>query len=85
MAVFRIESVQINPNCTWQDIAGLNSWQALVGSQDWKHVNQIAQVNQSVFIEVEMIESTWERIKDNLAAWQEVRSKAPTWAGIKGW
>lgn len=86
MADFRIENIKINPNYKWQDIAGLLNWKSIQSSGlPWSNTNQITEVNQPIFIEAEVIISSWDRIRGGFTSWQLIKDSITTWSTLKTW
>jgi|GEM_PF-912853 len=84
MADFRIESIIINPNQTWQDVYQHQNWQVIKNTElTWGNTNQITEVNQPIFIEVEIIESSWSRVKSVITNWQSLKESISNWLGLK--
>ena len=86
MADMRIESVIINPGQTWQGVEKFINWQVIRSTGiTWGGINQIVQTNQSVLIEVEVIISSWERIKTDLSSWQAIKNTMLSWSALRSW
>ena len=86
MADLRIENIRINPYQDWGDIADFTNWRSIQSSSlPWNNLSQITRTNQPVVIQVEVIISSWERIKDNFTDWELVKEENLTWAALKIW
>lgn len=84
MADFRIENVKINPGQSWQDVSQHQNWQAVKSADlSWEHINQIAEINQPVLIEVEVVISSWDRIRSSFGNWQTIKNTINTWSVLK--
>ncbi|MDF2844931.1 MAG: hypothetical protein K0R00_3357 [Herbinix sp.] len=86
MADLRIDNIKINPHQDWGDIAKFTNWRNVQSSSlHWNNLNQISRVNQPIVIQVEVIISSWERIKESFTDWELVKEENLTWVALKIW
>lgn len=46
---------------------------------------QSTTVNQSLFIQVGVVENNWSGVKKVYSSWQSIKNSFSSWAGLKNW
>lgn len=83
----RFIDIKIDTNRTWDQLKQqYANWLGVQNSSnDWGQVKQSTTVGQPIFIQIEVIDNDWLRVKDEHTSWQTVLDSYETWEDLKNY
>lgn len=76
------DAILISPY-SWNDLYKLKDWNTIrLCNPHWNSVEMTVITGSQIFVEVTVIENTWELLRESYPDWQEV-IKLPNWAALK--
>lgn len=81
--MIKITEINLQAAYTWGDLSKLKDWNAIrISNLDWNNTKMSVNTGTQVYVEVTVIENTWELLKEYYADWQSIVAK-PNWAALK--